>query len=97
MYEITYHLKDPILRSQINLTNYTQDWYRVVSKFPMIKLVDITPRDYTITVNTRDVLKKNRIVRAFGSEFAKTSALGVLVEHRVGSSTLFVEKEIYEY
>jgi len=96
MFKITYHLKDPYLRKVTDLTDYEDDFYDTAYEFAMVDLIEVTPTYYTILVKTNNNYQKNRIVRAFGREFATTSPLGAYVEHNTGSSTLFVAKKVVE-
>jgi hypothetical protein len=96
MFRITYHLKDPQLRKRVDLTDYRSDLLYTANQFTTVQLLQVTPRDYTVLVKVNENWLKNRIVRAFGSEFASISYLGEEVDHREGSSTLFVAKKVEE-
>ena len=92
MFMNTYHIKDPYIRTIVDLLEFENDLIQAIKFFPMVKLVGITQNTYTITIDTDDVETKNRIVRALGDGIASTS-LKKYVIHTLNANFLFVEKK----
>ena len=75
MESLTYHLKDKALRTSINLLKHKLTIEKAMQSFKMIKLLNVTPTEFTISIFAGED-KRNGIIRQFFRKIARTSDLG---------------------
>jgi len=65
----------------------------VLQGFPMIKLMQVTEDDFTISINTSNNKVKNKVVKALGKKLANDPSFVDFVVFRYGSHHLIIEKK----
>ena len=90
---MTYHLYEKSYRDYMDWTEYQGNLEYAIESFPMIKLLQVTPDDFTICVNTKKDNVKNKVVRAFGQTLANFPVFSEFVVFKYGSHRLIVEKK----
>lgn len=94
MFEITYQIKNLQLRNSIDLTKYGDDIWCTTLSFPMLKLIEVTEKDFTIVINSNNDKTKNRVVRALGHKLATSSDLGKTVCYLTNSAEVIIAKTV---